>query len=400
MEMLIGCKLPEHLLQELRSLGTEVIYEPDLSEERLQKLIPRVAVLVVCRTRISAETIAAGGALQLIVRSGTDTSNIDIEAASTAGIFVSNCPYKDAIAIAELTLGLLIALDRQILENVEGLRKNHGTEPKSIDALGLSGRCLGMLGYGPVEREIARRALAFDMEVLAWSPSLTPEQLGLERVRACAWPRELARLSDMVSVYAPRQETDEPLVDAEFLQNIRPGAYFVYIGHPGPLDQAALVEIARERNLRVACDISAAKLPASDTGRFKSRLQSIPHVIGTHRLADRTQQAFEATTGEVVRVVREFLINGDVLNCINLTEHNPATWQLVLRMRDTVGVLASIMEALRADDINAEDITSRLFTGAKAAWCIIAVDERPSTEVLSAIRAIDGVLHLEVRALV
>jgi D-3-phosphoglycerate dehydrogenase len=400
MKILVGCRLPENALPELRALGTEVIYEPELTAEQLEELIPDVAILVVCRQRVSPEIIQAAKALQMIVRAGTNTANIAIEEASAAGIFVANCPYKDAGAIAELTIGLLVALDRRLLENVEALRQGVLESPAEVEALGLSGRMLGVLGFGPVEQEIAKRARAFEMHISAWSPTLTPELAAENRVEFCAWPRELARQSDMVTVYAPPQDTDVLLVDGEFLRNMREGAYLVYVGHPATLDQAALVEVAKERNLRVAYDISAPQLPSSDTGRFKSRLQALPNVIGTHRLADRTAQVWQTTTAEVVRIIREFLVAGDVLNCVNLSKHNPATWQLVLRLKDTVGVLASVMDVIRSDGINVEDITSRLFTGARAACYTIAADERPSTEALNAIRELDGVLHLDVRALV
>jgi D-3-phosphoglycerate dehydrogenase len=400
MKILVGCSLPEWALQELGSLGTEVLYEPTLTTEQMEKLIGDAAVLVVCHTRVSPEVISAAKALQVIVRAGTDIANIAVAEASAQGIFVANCPHKDAIAVAELTFGLLLALDRRVLENAAALRKEVLGKPEVIEALGLAGRTLGILGFGPVEQEIVKRARAFEMKVLAWSPTLTPEPAAASGVAFCAWPRELARQSDMVTVYAPQQEADEAVVDAEFLQNMRDGAYIVYVGHPAGLDEVALAEIAKERQLRVGYDISAPHLAGSDAGRFRSHLQALPDVIGTYHLADRTRQACEATAREVVRVIREFLVAGEVVNCANILQHSPATWQLVLRLQDTVGVLASILEHVRADGINVEEVSSRVFTGAQAGFCTIALDERPSVEALNAIRGLHGVLHLELRALV
>ncbi|HPM24009.1 MAG TPA: hypothetical protein PLP66_08875, partial [Phycisphaerae bacterium] len=97
---------------------------------------------------------------------------------------------------------------------------------------------------------------------------------------------------------------------------------------------------------------------------------------------------------------RSFVVSGEVLNCLNLCDRSPATWQLVLRVRDQVGVMAAILDAIRADGINAQEMASRVFTGAKAAWCVIALEERPSTEALESIRALPDVLHLELRAVV
>jgi D-3-phosphoglycerate dehydrogenase len=400
MKILIACPLTENALLELQGLGAELVYEPELTAERLEDLIPDVAVLVVCRLRVSPEMIATGKALQLIVRAGTDTANIAIDAASTAGVFVANCPYMDAVAIAELTVGLLVALDRRVLENAEASREGARADEMNVDAVGLAGRKLGLLGFGPIEREIAKRARAFEMNLLAWSPTLTPELAAESGIEFCAWPRELARESDVVAVYAAARDAGEVLVDAEFLRSMRPGASFVYMGHPAALDEQALLTVARERGLRVACDISAPQLSDSDTGRITSRLQTLPGVIGTCRLADRTRQVQQATSAEVVRIVRGFVVAGEVRNCLNLSEHSPATWQLVLRLKDKPGVLAAIVEVVRADGINIEDVTSRLFTGAMAVWCTIALDERPSNDALSAIRQTDGVLHLDIRALV
>ena len=400
MNILVGCPLPEQALNELRSLATDVEYAPGISTEDLEKRIADVTVLIVCRARVSPEVIAAGKRLQLIVRSGTNTDNIAISDASAAGIFVANCPYADATAVAELAFGLLIALDRRIFENASALREGRLEEPRAADACGLAGRTLGLLGFGPVEHEILERAQGFMMEVIAWAPVLTPEYAAASGVGYCSWPRELARQSDMVMAYAPPQPKEELVIGAEFFENMRDGAYFVYLGHPAALDQKALVQAAEQKRLRVAYDISGPQLPGSDAGRFQSRLESLPGVIGTHHLADRTQQAQAATAAVVVRVVHEFLVAGETLNCVNLAERSPATWQLILRLRDTVGVLAAVVDNIRADGINIEEVSTRVFTGARAGCCRIALDERPSNEVLTAIRGLPGVLHLDLRAIV
>jgi D-3-phosphoglycerate dehydrogenase len=282
MKILVGCSLPEFALNELRALGTEVLYEPNLSTERMEELVPGVAVLVVCRTRVSPEVIAAGKALQMIVRSGTDTANIAIEEASTAGVFVANCPHKDAIAIAELTFGLLLALDRRVLENAVALKRGAPPQPQAVDALGLAGRTLGVVGFGPIEQAVARRARGFEMNVLAWSPSLTPESARAAQVGFCAWPRELARQSEVVAAYVSQEKSEDVLVDSEFLENMRDGAYFVYVGHPAGLDEVALSKVARERKLRVGYDISAPQLATSDTARFRANSPfGGPHAAGS-----------------------------------------------------------------------------------------------------------------------
>jgi hypothetical protein len=204
----------------------------------------------------------------------------------------------------------------------------------------------------------------------------------------------------MIAAYVPPRAGDDVPIDAEFVSDLRNGAYLAYIGPQSGVDEAALAKAVSQRNIRLAYDFPVVRSSGELVGKTKSILYDLPGVIGTRGLAHRTMQSWEAMASEVVRVVRAFLIRGEALNCVNLLEHSPATWQLVLRLRDTVGVMAGIMDRIRTDGVNAEEISSRVFTGAQAAWCVISLDERPSAEGLAAIRELDGVLHLELRALV
>jgi len=398
MKMLIACELPDTTIEELRTLAAEVDYRPDLGAAELRTQVAGAGILIVGDTRVSPETIARAGTLQMIVHAGHGAAGIAIDAASEQGVFVTHCPDTHAVAVAELTLGLVLALDRQIVANAVALREGRWARGELADARGLAGRTLGILGYDAVGRLVAERARAFGMQVVAWSPQVGPQTPPHPDVEMCNWPRELARLSDVVTVHALETETDV-LVDADFLASMRPGAYLVHVGRPGALDETALANAVPERRLRVALDVFSSE-PATDTARFRCRLCELPGVIGTQHISALTAQAREATAAEVVRVVQAFVVSGEVLNCLNIADRSPATWQLVLRVRDQVGVMAAVLDAIRADGINAQEIASRVFTGAKAAWCTIALDERPSTDALGHIRALSDVLHLELRAVV
>lgn len=398
MKILVACKLPEDALERLRSLADEVIALPHAPTYELRNALADVGVLVVGTARVSPEAIASASTLQMIVHAGAGRGNIAVEDASAQGVFVTHCPDRHAAAVAELTLGLILALDRRIVENTLALREGRWAQAEFMDARGLEGRTLGILGYGTVGRLVARRARAFDMRVLAWSPRLAPDAAPEPDVELLNWPRELARQSDIVVVDAGAGES-ETLVDKEFLENMPIGASLVHVGHAGAVDEAALARAAEQRKLRVALDVFASE-PAGESSRFRCRLMDLPGVIGTQHVGALTEQAYRAMAEEVVRIVQAFAVSGEVTNCLNVCDRSPATWQLVLRVRDQVGVMAGILEAIRADGINAQEITSRVFTGAKAAWCTIALDERPSTEALDSIRALSDVLHLELRAVV
>ncbi len=398
MKMLVACELPAATLDLLKTLSSALLYRPTISAAELRDTIPDTGLLIVGPTRVSPEVVARARMLQMIIHAGPGPGDVAFAEASNQGIFICDCPDQQATAIAELTLGLMLALDRRIVDNAVALREGRWTRGEFHDARGLAGRTLGILGFGPVGRLVARRAQALEMRVVAWSPTL-PASPPEPHVEFCNWPRELARDADIVTVHALSDDDRAVLVDAEFLERLQPGAYLVHVGHPGAVDEAALAAAITQRQLRVALDVFGSE-PAAEQARFRSRLCEMPNVIGTQHIGPLTAQARQATADEVVRIVRSFVVSGDVVNCLNVCDRSPATWQLVLRVRDQVGVMASILEAVRADGINAEEITSRVFSGAKAAWCTIAMDERPSTEALESIRALPDVLHLELRAVV
>lgn len=266
-------------------------------------------------------------------------------------------------------------------------------------ARGLARRALGILGFGPVGRELAVRARGLRMTVFAWDAALASSATRDPDVAFCNWPRDVSQRSDIVCVDGSASRADDGLLSDDVLQNLRDGAYLVYVGPHSSIDETAVAEAVRTRHLRAAFDFTTTHA-GRESSRIRSHLAELPGVLVTYGLANRTQQARESIATEVVQIVREFLIAGNVRNCVNLMERSPATWLLALRLRDAVGVMAAIMEAIRSDGINAEEITTRVFTGARAAWCTIALDERPSAEAVEAIRNINGVLHLELRAVV
>ncbi len=399
MKILVVCTLPDFALNELRALGSELIVRPDLPSEQIAAHIRDVAILIVDRRRVPSEAVAAGQTLQMIVRAGTIVSNIALEEASTRGIFVVNCPNKDGPAIAELMLGMAIALDRRLLDNARAASEGRAPPAELLGARGLAGRTLGILGYSAISRHLVHRARGLEMSVLAWSAALTSDESRLPEVEFCAWPRELAARSDVVTVFGPPEGAETVLVNSEFVQSMRPGGLLVHVGHPGVLDEAALAAAVSAGRLRVAADIYGSE-SLGEPSRIRSRLAEVPGVLLTRYLGGSTEQARYAVAAEVVRIVRQYLLSGEVLNCVNLLERSPATWQLVLRLRDTVGVMAAVMDCIRADGVNAEEITSRVFRGARAACCNISLAERPSAEAIEAIRRLDGVLHLHLRALI
>ena len=156
MRILVADKFEKSGLDGLKSLGCEVVYEPDLKDDALTGAIRSSGadVLIVRSTKVTRPMLEAGR-LSLVVRAGAGYNTIDIHAASSRGIYVSNCPGKNAIAVAELAFALMLALDRRLPDNVRDLRAGVWNKAEYSHAAGLCGRTLGLLGYGYIGQEMA-----------------------------------------------------------------------------------------------------------------------------------------------------------------------------------------------------------------------------------------------------
>src|SRR5438309_5901027 len=197
MKVLIADKFEQSGCDGLQAIGCEVSFQPDLKDDALVTAIAehQPDVLVVRGTKVT-EAILAAGPLKLIVRAGAGYNTIDVAAASRRGIYVSNCPGKNSIAVAELAFALILALDRRVADNVIALRAGQWNKAEFSKARGLFGRTLGLIGVGQIGREMIPRARAFGMPVFAWSRSLdltAAKELGVEYK---ATPAEVAAAAD------------------------------------------------------------------------------------------------------------------------------------------------------------------------------------------------------------
>ena len=159
MKVLVADKFEQSGLDALKAAGCDVIFDPEASGDALVGAIQKTQapVLVVRSTQVT-DAMMDAGALSLIVRAGAGVNTIDVSAASKRGIYVSNCPGKNSVAVAELTMGLILALDRRIPDNVAELRAGTWNKKEYSKAKGLMGQTLGLLGFGHIGREVAKRA--------------------------------------------------------------------------------------------------------------------------------------------------------------------------------------------------------------------------------------------------
>src|SRR5437588_5984131 len=232
MKVLVADKFEQSGIDGLKAAGCEVVYQPDLKDAALAQALRETGadVLVVRSTQVTAPMLEAG-ALSLVVRAGAGYNTIDVATASKRGIYVSNCPGKNAIAVAELTLALILALDRRVADNVIELRAGKWNKKEYSRAKGLFGRTLGLLGYGNIGQETAKRAHAFGMPIVVWSRRFAS---GKERVEDAPVPMMLARTPqdvaaacDVLSVHLALTPDTKLFVNASILDRLKPGSYFI-----------------------------------------------------------------------------------------------------------------------------------------------------------------------------
>jgi D-3-phosphoglycerate dehydrogenase / 2-oxoglutarate reductase len=381
---------PDHL-GELRALGFDVTYDPQSTADDLAFRAPlrEANILIVRSTRVNRPTIETARRLGLVIRAGAGFDTIDVAAASERGILVSNCPGKNSVAVAELAMGLVLALDRRIPEAASELRAGLWNKTEYGKADGLKGKTLGIAGLGRVGSELAKRARAFEMRVVAWSRQLHPDRAKALGVERCTTLRELAEVSDVLSVHLPQSAETRGLFGAEVFACMKRRAIFINTSRGAVVDEAALAEAMREKDLRVGLDVFE-KEPPEGVATFRAALTGAGAFVGTPHIGASTEQAQRAIASETVRICGEFLRTGTVANAVNIEEQAPAECQLVVRHYDKVGVLAAVLGVLRAHDMNVEEMTNRIFQGAKTAVAVIRLSRMPDPLVLAEIVALEG----------
>jgi D-3-phosphoglycerate dehydrogenase / 2-oxoglutarate reductase len=400
MRLLIADKLHPRAVEELRALPLQVVYEPELTKESLASKLPGVGILVVRSTEVTREAIDNARELHLIVRAGAEYTTIDVRAASKRGVYVANCPGKNAAAVAELVFGLLVAIDRRIPDAVASLRGGRWERTEYGKAEGLYGKTLGIAGLGAIGREVAARARAFGLHVVAWSRGLTASRAADMGIAHATSIDELASRSDILSIHLPLNERTRQIVNRRVLELLPKRAIFINAARADLVDYGALREAVATRGLRVGFDV----YPDEPKGKrdYQTDLFATPvsagggFIYGTPHIAASTDQAQLAIATETVRVIRSFLLEGNVPNVVNVSTASNARFQLVIRMVDKVGTFANVLAVIKRHGINVEEVTNTVFEGGVAACAKLRVVSRPSEACLHEIRAFDEVLHVDV----
>jgi D-3-phosphoglycerate dehydrogenase len=385
MKILIADKFSENHLDRLKKLGCDVTYNPAVKAEELPKLIGSSKILVVRSKQVAADTIQAGDQLAVILRAGAGVNTIDVKAASARGVYVTNCPGKNSVAVAELAFALLLAIDRRIPDNVTTLRAHKWNKKEFSKADGIHGKTLGVVGIGQIGREVVKRAHAFGLHVIAWSRSLNLQKARDLNVEYTPDLDSVFRRADIISLHVALKPDTKKLVSADRIAMMKPNAILINTARGEVVDQTALRAALEAKRIRAGLDVYDPE-PADATGEFADPILDQPNLYGTHHIGASTEQAQEAIAEEAIRIIETYIKTGVVLNCVNLATRTPAKWQLTVRHFDRVGVLAHVMDQIRRANTNIEEVQNIIFDGAAAACCRIQLNTEPQQKLLSAIK--------------
>jgi D-3-phosphoglycerate dehydrogenase len=310
-KIVVADDLPQSALQLLKTEGWDVDARTGRAPDQLaQDLADADALVVRSATKVTAELITAAKALRVIARAGTGVDNVDVPAASARGIVVMNAPGANSISVAELAMGLMMALARH-LPAADAAMKQGKWEKKKFLGEELRDKTLGLVGLGRIGQEVARRAAAFSMRVIAHDPFISEQVAGGLGVELVSMDDLFAR-ADYVSLHMPSTPQTKQLVNAARLQKAKKGIRIINTARGDLIDEAALADAIEAGHVGGAGLDVFTKEPTVD-----HRLQMLPQVIATPHIAASTREGQELVGVETAAALRDFLKDGLIRNAVN-----------------------------------------------------------------------------------
>ncbi|MFZ1281118.1 MAG: NAD(P)-dependent oxidoreductase [Ignavibacteriaceae bacterium] len=393
-KILVADKFPDKYIQQMKDLDLEVIYNAKLGEKDLVEAAKEVDILVVRSTIVNEETILNSEKLNLIIRAGSGVNNINIAAANKKGIYVTNCPGMNAVAVAELAIGLMISIDRSIPDNVSDFNKGVWNKDKYSKGKGLKGKTLGLIGVGNIGKEVAKRALAFEMNVYGKDIS----RIEGVPIKDFSEMDQLVPLCDVISIHLPATPQTKGLFNKQMFEFMKNGAYLINTSRHEIVVEDDLFEAIKTKNIRYACDVFKGE-PEGKAGEVSSKLQNNANIYVTHHIGASTEQAQDAVAEETINIIKHYAHSGVIDHWVNRAKITDAHFQLVVKHYDKPGVLAGVLDVIRSGNINIEEIENIIFEGGIAACCTMKLQSAISAELLKKIKENTNVIsvsHVEI----
>ena len=317
MKVLITDKTSPKCAEILRHAGHEVDERVGLSKEELIRVIPDYHALIVrSATKVTADVIEAATHLKVIGRAGSGVDNIDVEAATRKGIVVMNTPGGNTNAVAELALLFLLGLGRHFYQAVHSL-KTEKWEKKKFSGSEITGKTLGLLGYGRVSRTLAKKALALGMRVLCFDPKIHKNLIDEDGIELVADLDTVLSRSDYLSVHLTKKPETVNFVNAQLFQKMKQGVFLVNCSRGGIVNEGDLLQALNNGRVAAAALDVYENEPPSDF-----QLIQHPHVICTPHIGASTREAQENVAVQIAEQIADMFAGKGVRNAVNLAGIN------------------------------------------------------------------------------
>lgn len=317
MKILLADKFPADYLAILEKMHS-CTYQPDLTADELADAMTDHDVLVVRGTKVEKPTIDKASNLKLIIRAGSGTNTIDKAHAASQNIAVCNTPARNAIAVAELAMGLLLAADRHIASADADAKKEEWNKGTYSKATGLYGRKIGIVGFGAIGQEFAKRAVAFGMELHVYNrPNKALLDAAKEKFELTLHPNieSLAEAVDIISFHVPLTDDTKGFVDVGVLSHFKDNSILINTSRGELINETALLAVLDSKNITAGLDVFQDE-PKSNKTLFDSAIFKHPNVIATPHIGASTTQAQLSVAEAVCDIISQFE-QGNIINQVN-----------------------------------------------------------------------------------
>ena len=394
MKVLLNDGLEKEGLNLLQDAGIET----DTQKRDQNKLVADIcgfdALIVRSATKVTKEIIEAGakGKLKIIGRAGVGYDNIDVAAASENGIVVKSAPYGSTNAVAELTIGLMLAVSRNTPQAHHSIKYGLWKKEK-LKGTELSYKTLGILGCGRIGQRLAEIAhRGFEMDVIGFDIKPCLES-GIKFMSK----EEVLSKADYVSLHTGGKDV---VIGEKELQLMKKTAYLVNTSRGSNIDEQALYRALKEGKIAGAAVDVYVDEPKSDGAEFKSKLKELDNIVLSSHLGASTIEAQRETSTEIARVVSGYLLGGDFVNAVNAGENieleEKPVYTLFIHHRDVPGVFANIDKVLADNDINIRANYSRQIGSSGYAISVYVLHKKVDAEILKKLKAIPNVCNVNV----
>ena len=311
-KVLISDKLAPAAVEIFENAGVKVDFRPGLDKDELLAIIKDYDGLAIrSATKVTEDVLAAAPRLKVVGRAGIGVDNVDIKAATAAGVVVMNTPFGNAVTTAEHAISMMLALTRQIPQANASTIAGKWEKSKFMGTE-ITGKKLGIIGCGNIGAIVADRARGLRMKVMGFDPFLTPERardLGIEKVEL----DELLSQADFITLHTPLTDATRNIISADALNKTKKGVRIINCARGGLIDELALAAALHTGHVAgAALDVFEVE-PAKENPLF-----DLPNVIATPHLGASTTEAQEKVALQVAEQMADYLMNGAITNALNM----------------------------------------------------------------------------------